>query len=180
MKIDFLGNYIDFVPKLAELHLNEWKHLSPDMTLEDRAIKLKEISGSIDIPFMLVAVENNQLIGSAALVYEDMETRKDLSPWLAAVFVKPKFRNKGIGTKLIIRIELEAKRRWIKKLFLYTEHARKLYSKLGWHGLEECEYQGVNVDIMYKQLSAKLGTAADGRMRLSFLFGKVNMKTDEL
>ena len=74
MKIDFLDNYIDFVPKLAELHFNEWNHLSPDMTLEDRTIKLKEIAQSMDVPFMLVAVENNQLIGSAALVYEDMET----------------------------------------------------------------------------------------------------------
>ena len=73
---------------------------------------------------------------------------------MAAVFVKPEFRNKGIGTKLIIRIELEAKRRGITKLFLYTEHARKLYSKLGWHDLEKCEYQGVDVTIMCKQLSA--------------------------
>ncbi len=153
MKIDFLNNYLDFVPKLAELHSNEWSHLSPDVTLEDRAIILKEVAKSIDIPFMLVAVENNQLIGSAALVYEDMKTRKDLSPWLAAVFVKPEFRYKGIGTKLIKRIEIEAKMRGITKLFLYTEHARELYSKLGWHDLEECKYQGFDVVIMYKQLS---------------------------
>ena len=153
MKIDFLGNYLEFIPKLAELHFNEWNHLSPDMTVEDRAIKLNEISQSIDVPFMLVAVENNQLIGSAALVYEDMETRKDLSPWLAAVFVKPELRNKGIGTKLITSIEHEAKIRRIAELFLYTEHARRLYSRLGWHDLEECEYQGVDVVIMDKQLS---------------------------
>ena len=153
MKIDFLGNYSEFIPKLAELHFNEWNHLSPDMTVEDRVFKLTEISKSIDVPFMLVAVENNQLIGSAALVYDDMETRKDLSPWLAAVFVKPEYREKGIGTKLITSIEDEAKKRRISKLFLYTEHARRLYSKLGWHDLEECEYQGVDVVIMDKQLS---------------------------
>lgn len=152
MKIDFLGNYIDFVPELAELHFDEWNHLSPEMTLEDRIIKLKEIALSIDVPFMLVAVENNQLLGSAALVKEDMKTRKDLSPWLAAVFVKTKFRGKGIGTKLITSVELEAKKRRKTELFLYTEHASKLYSNLGWQDIEKCKYQGVDVTIMNKRL----------------------------
>jgi N-acetylglutamate synthase-like GNAT family acetyltransferase len=152
MKIDYLGNHIDFVAELAELHFNEWNHLSPERTLEDRTNRLKEIAQATDIPLMWIAIENHQAIGSAALVYEDMKTRKDLSPWLASVFVKPQFRGKGIGSQLVIHIESEAKKRSIKKLFLFTEHARQLYLKLGWHDLEECEYHGANVVIMYKQL----------------------------
>jgi N-acetylglutamate synthase-like GNAT family acetyltransferase len=94
------------------------------------------------------------LIGSAALVLEDMRTRKDLSPWLASVFVKPEFRKSGIATVLVSHIEDEATRLGVEKLFLYTEHARGLYLKLGWSDIEQCEYQGVNVGIMFKQFAA--------------------------
>ncbi len=153
MKIDFLGNHQNLLPELAKLHFSEWKHLSSNKTLDDRILKLREMAQASDVPFVVVAIDNNQLIGSAALVNEDMKTRKDLSPWLASVFVKPEFRKNGIGTKLVRHIEDEATRLGIKKLFLFTEHARNLYSKLGWYDLEECEYEGVNVAIMSKQIA---------------------------
>jgi len=108
---------------------------------------------SSDVPFIVVATDNNQLIGSAALVNEDMKTRKDLSPWLASVFVKSEFRKRGIATKLVRYIEEEASKLDIEMLYLYTEHARDLYAGLAWCDLEECEYQGVNVAIMYKRFA---------------------------
>ena len=154
MKIDFLGNYQNLLPELAKLHFNEWRHLSPDKTLDDRVFKLREMARSDDVPFVVVAIDNDQLVGTAALVNEDMKTRKDLSPWLASVFVKPGFRKNRIGTELVRHIENEATRLGIEKLFLFTEHARTLYSKLGWYDLEECEYQEVNVAIMYKQIAS--------------------------
>lgn len=153
MKIDFLGKHLDLLPELAKLHFDEWKHLSPDKTLEDRVVKLRQMAESTDVPFMVVATENNQLIGSSALVIEDMKTRKDLSPWLASVFVKPQFRKNGIATTLVRHIENEATKRGIRELFLYTEHARTLYTKLGWTELEQCQYQGVQVAIMSKHFT---------------------------
>jgi len=154
VKIDFLGHHLKFLPELAELHFNEWRHFSPDKTLEDRVLKLRDVAQTSDVPLMVVAIDNDQLIGSAALVTEDMRTRENLSPWLASVFVKPEFRKNGIATRLVRHIEDEATRRGIGKLFLYTEHAHDLYSRLGWNDLEECEYQGVNVAIMFKEFAA--------------------------
>jgi N-acetylglutamate synthase-like GNAT family acetyltransferase len=153
VNIDFLGQHLYVLPELAKLHFDEWKHLSPDTTLEDRVLKLQTIAQSSDVPCFVVAIDNNVLVGSAALVKEDMRTRKDLSPWLAGVFVKPEYRKNGIATSLVRRIEGEATRRGIRKLFLFTEHARDLYSKLGWYDLEECEYQGVDVAIMFKEFA---------------------------
>ena len=153
MNIDFLGQHLNVLPELAKLHFDEWKHLSLDTTLEDRVLKLRKMAESSDVPFFVVAIDMNELVGSAALVKEDMRTRKDLSPWLASVFVKPEFRRSGIGTSLVRRIEGEATRRGMRKLFLFTEHARDLYSKLGWYDLEECEYQGVDIAIMFKEFA---------------------------
>lgn len=154
MKIDFLGNQTNLLPELAQLHHDEWKHLNPSLTLDGRIEKLEKMSRSGDVPFVVVATDNNQLVGSAALVLEDMRTRKDLSPWLASVFVKPEFRKRGIGTCLVRYIEDQARQRGIAKLFLYTEHARDLYAKLAWRDLEACDYQGVEVVIMSKEFPA--------------------------
>jgi predicted N-acetyltransferase YhbS len=154
MKIDLLGEHLEFLPELARLHFDEWRHFSPDKTLEDRLWKLRDLAASSELPFMVVAIEGNQLVGSAALVYEDMRTRKELSPWLASVFVKPEFRRKGIATALVRHIEKSAQERGIRKLYLFTEHARDLYARLGWNDREECEYQGVNVAIMSQRLDA--------------------------
>ncbi|UCH49963.1 MAG: GNAT family N-acetyltransferase [Betaproteobacteria bacterium] len=153
MKIDFLGNHLNLLPELAKLQFDEWKHFSPGKTLEDRVLKLQDIAQSNDVPFMVVAVDDDRLIGSAALALEDMRTRKDLSPWLASVFVKPEFRSNGIATILVRHIEDQATRLGIKKLFLYTERARGLYLKLGWSDIEHCEYMGVDVAVMFKQFA---------------------------
>ena len=107
---------------------------------------------SADIPFVVVATESGELAGSAALVESDMSIRPNLSPWLASVYVKPEFRRRGLGTRLVRRIEDEAGRRGIRKLYLFTEHARDLYAKLGWRDLETCEYQGVGVTVMFREL----------------------------
>ena len=154
VKIEFLGKHPEFLPELAKLHFDEWCHFSPGKTLEDRICKLQELAASGALPFMVVAIKGDQLVGSAALVYEDMKTRKDLSPWLASIFVKPKFRRKGIATALIRYIENSAAELGIRKLYLFTEHARDLYARLGWNDMEECEYQGVRVVIMSKRLDA--------------------------
>jgi N-acetylglutamate synthase-like GNAT family acetyltransferase len=155
MKIDFLGNHLVLLPELASLHHHEWKHLSPGRTLGDRVATLREMATTNEVPFIVVATEHDRLVASAALVLEDMTTRKDLSPWLASVFVKPPYRGRGIATMLVRHIEDAARALGIGKLFLYTEHARDLYARLGWRDLEQCDYQAVRVAIMHKPLSAQ-------------------------
>jgi hypothetical protein len=44
------------------------------------------------------------LFGSAMLIAHDMDTRMELSPWLAGVFVAPKRRGCGVGAALVRRV----------------------------------------------------------------------------
>jgi len=69
--------------------------------------------------------------------------------------VKPELRQNGLGTRLVRHIEDEAGRLGVEKLFLFTEHARELYLKLGWRDLEKCEYQGFDVTVMFRELSGR-------------------------
>ncbi|MEQ8260215.1 MAG: GNAT family N-acetyltransferase [Alcanivorax sp.] len=154
MKIIPLADKKEFIVELAELHHAEWKHLNPSLTLESRAEAIAEAAGREGIPSIFIAVSGDQLVGSAALVQNDMDTKPDLMPWLAAVYVKEAFRHQGVATDLIVRCETEAARSNADAWYLYTEFASRLYEKLGWLHLERCEYKGVTVDVMYKNITS--------------------------
>ncbi len=152
MLIEYLADRPDLIPELAELHLAEWGHLRPGQTLPDRVSALKGCTGKASIPSTVVATNGQELLGSALLVAHDMSTRTDLSPWLAGVFVKPAFRKAGVATKLIQRIESEASALGVNRLYLYTDKESDFYSKRGWIIHEACEYRGVAVTVMLKNL----------------------------
>lgn len=154
MEIIPLADKKEFIAELAELHHAEWKHLNPSLTLEGRAEAIAEAAGREGIPSIFIAVSGDQLVGSAALVQNDMDTKPDLTPWLAAVYVKEGFRRRGVATDLIARCEIEAARSNASVWYLYTELASGLYEKLGWRHLERCEYKGVTVDVMRKQITS--------------------------
>ncbi|WP_313055500.1 GNAT family N-acetyltransferase [Pseudomonas lopnurensis] len=154
MEIVPVADKREFIAELAELHHAEWKHLNPSLTLDGRAEAIANAAGREGIPSIFIAISGNQLVGSAALVKNDMDSKPDLSPWLAAVYVKEGFRHQGIATELIIRCEYEAVRSNTSTWYLYTEFASKLYEKLGWRHMERCEYKGVTVDVMCKQIAS--------------------------
>src|SRR5437867_8316948 len=110
MEIVYLGDYLEFLPTVALWHHEEWGYMRAGDTLEARAGRLRKECGRAEIPTTVVAVENGAVLGSAMLVEHDMDTRPQLSPWLASVFVTPERRRKGIGAALVQRIIEEAKR----------------------------------------------------------------------
>jgi len=153
MEIIPLADKKEFIAELAALHHAEWKHLNPSLTLEGRIEAIAEAAGREGIPSIFIAMSGNLLIGSAVLIQNDMDTKLNLSPWLAAVYVKEGFRHQGIATELVARCEDEAVRSNANAWYLYTEFASRLYEKLGWRHLERCEYKGVAVDVMCKQIA---------------------------
>lgn len=153
MEIASLSERKEFIPELAALHHAEWGHLNPSLTLEKRIAKITALSGETGIPSFFIAISDGKLAGSAALVKEDMDTRTDLLPWLAAVYVKNQYRHQGVATALIARCESEAIHQNFNTWYLYTESASGLYEKLGWCHAERCVHKDVMVSIMSKELS---------------------------
>ncbi|MEQ9565541.1 MAG: GNAT family N-acetyltransferase [Pseudomonadales bacterium] len=148
MQILPLADKKEFLWELAELQHAEWKHFSPSPTLQMRVDKITKAARREGIPSVYVAISGNQLLGSAAIVEQDMSTRPELSPWLAGVYIKEEFRNQGIASALIARCEREAALAGADTWYLFTEFASGLYEKLGWSHMERCDYKGVAVDVM--------------------------------
>jgi GNAT superfamily N-acetyltransferase len=154
MQIVNLGDHLSYVGELAKLHHKEWAHLSAELTLNDREKLLLQCCREAGIPFGFIALDGKKLSGSAFLVEHDMSTRRDLSPWLAGVYVKETYRGQGIASELVHRVEMTAIAYNVQTMYLYTQFASALYKKLGWSSVERCHYRGVQVEIMCKSISA--------------------------
>lgn len=148
MTIEYLADHPEFLPTLAEWQHGEWGHIRPGDTVEARMARLQSSIGRDGVPLTVVAVANGQLLGSASLIRHDMDTRLELTPWLAGVFVAPEHRRQGIGAQLVRRIMAEAGKLNVAVLYLYTVHSEAFYAALGWTLLEYSDYRKQKVAIM--------------------------------
>lgn len=149
MKIEHLAEHLAVIPTLASWLHSEWGHLSPQVAFDDLVARLEKQATPNKIPQTFVALEDETPVGTASLIENDMSTQKELSPWLASVYVVPEFRNRGIGSKLVRVAIQEAKHLGTSRLYLLTPDKIKFYSNLGWRILRCAEYRGENVTIMW-------------------------------
>ena len=148
MEIGYLADHKDFIPTLANWHHREWAYLRPGESLEARTVRLRGSCGHREIPTVVIAFADGVLLGSAMLVDHDMDTRMDLSPWLAGVFVSPEQRRHGIGGALVQRVIEEAAGLGVRRLYLYTPSAEEFYARRGWSLVEHTKYRGADVAVM--------------------------------
>lgn len=148
MKIEYLADCPDAIPTLSRWHHREWLVYNPGESMGERVEKMTAQAGKGTVPTTFVAIEDGTVLGSASLVAHDMDTRMDLSPWLASVLVAPEHRRRGVGTALIHRVVDEARTLGFRTLYLFTPDKEALYTKLGWQFLERTEYLAQTVVIM--------------------------------
>lgn len=105
------------------------------------------------VPTTFVALIDGEAVATASLIKHDMDTRKDLTPWLADVFVKKDYRKRGIASSLVKRVITEAEEIGFSKIYLYSREAEGLYKKLGWELIERTNYYGDEVPIMVYKIN---------------------------
>ena len=155
MRIEYLADHTDVIPEVAKLHIEFFGHFSADMTLESRLEKLGGQIGKTSIPLTLVAFDRELTIGSASIVEHDLDSRPDLTPWVASVVVRSDYQRQGVGTALMRRIEKKATGLGVKKLYLFTPNMEVFYATLGWSVIgQEIFKGGIEVTLMQKDVSA--------------------------
>lgn len=152
MDIAYLADHKDVIPTLARWFYAEWAYLHPGRTHEDVERLIAERTNKTQIPVALVAVEGNEVLGTVCLKAHDMETRLELTPWLAGLYVARPWRGRGIGAALVKAIEKKANELTVEKLYLYTPASQGFYSRLGWQVKEKTEYHGYPVTVMEKEI----------------------------
>lgn len=79
------------------------------------------LSNEISLPKFYLLLNGQDIIGSYALLTNDIISRQDLLPWFACLFVDEQFRNKGYAEQMLIHGIKEANKKGFKKLYLSTD-----------------------------------------------------------
>lgn len=155
MSILSLVDHVDRLPSLAQLHHDEWSHVSPFKTIDQHAQKLRSRIGPNSVPATYILLVDEVVAGSVSLLKHDdiANLRADLSPWLASLLVEPRHRGQGYGRALVDHCVGRARALAFPTLYLYTDTHSKFYERLGWQLIEERISRGVQVAVMELQLT---------------------------
>ena len=130
-----LADKQEYLDEVSEWIWKEWSEIH-GAKVEDVIYRSKHCLNKDSIPQMYIAKYKEEVIGVVSLWVNDLTARQDLSPWMATLYVKDKFRNMGIGKKLQCKCIEVAKQLNYTNLYLITEHDN-YYEKMGWSFLEK-------------------------------------------
>ena len=155
--VDYLANHPELADELARLSWAEWQSIYEQRgeTFSDSLRKYRERINIDRLPLALVALADNELVGTVSLKHNDLDIRPEITPWLGGVFVIPEWRRRGVASLLMARAVEEARRLNLDRLFLWTASAESLYLKLGWQPVERTEYCGMNIVIMQMDVAKR-------------------------
>lgn len=99
------------------------------------------ISKDEEFPFTFLLLKHDVIIGFYQLIEQEFITRKDLSPWIAPLFIDESERGKALGAVLLEHARKIAGQLGYAKVYLATDHIL-YYEKYGFKeiGLDNFEW----------------------------------------
>lgn len=126
--------------------VEEWPHLFPDDT-EQWYLDVwaqADVTGA-EAPHAVVALRDGEVIGTASMVLDDeLPGAHEPGPWIAAVWVHPGHRRRGVGRAMVRELMSRARGR----LWLYTENEAAWYVSMGWTRVRDATLNGHTVTVM--------------------------------
>ncbi|WP_425069796.1 GNAT family N-acetyltransferase [Reyranella sp.] len=142
----------DLAEQVSIWGFDEWGHLNPGETLDQRGVRIRGKMNVDRVPIAFVALgDDDGIVGTASLIFDDLEG-DPRNPWLASVYVPAEHRRRGIASALVGAVEDAARRIGYERLYLFTTSAASLYEGLGWRALERRDYRGEHIQVMEKSL----------------------------
>jgi N-acetylglutamate synthase-like GNAT family acetyltransferase len=99
--------------------------------------RLQENLSAAAIPFALVAHDGDVFLGTTSVIASDLSERPQLTPWVAAVWVDPQARQRGVGAALVDRATRDCFALGVRRAYLCARPQRSgYYERLGWPPIE--------------------------------------------
>lgn len=134
LRIEQLARRTELLPTVAAWIYEEWWQDIAGSSVSKLMDLLRDHLVPDHLPLTLVASLDTLPVGTATLLAHDIGTEHwpHLSPWLAAVYVVPEYRRRGIGASLVNAIVSEAAAAGTDVLYLLTAGREGFYARLGW------------------------------------------------
>lgn len=153
LEIGLLADHPEHVVTVAGWIYAQWLRGRPGMSMALAEAKFRGHLQRDAIPTTLIALVEGIPIATASIYVDDLEERRDLGPWLAAVYVAPPWRRRGVGGRVVGATEAVARRLAIPQLFLFTPDQEHFYAQLGWGTIGQAHDHGEQVVVMQKMMN---------------------------
>lgn len=122
--------------RICEWNYNWWG-IRDGRSYEEVRCNLEHSLNKDRLPQTYVALIGEEAAGMYQLaMFDDLESRPDIYPWLINVYVDKKFRGKNVCRELMKTVKENARKANLTELYLHTRHIG-LYEKFGWVFIEE-------------------------------------------
>lgn len=153
IEIAYLADEPQHLETVARWQHQSWAHVTPEKSLKDRIEEARRTMNKGEAPTTFIAVEGEEVLGSASLTLDEMDSHTEINPWIASVYVAEGHRRRGIATALLGRIIDEAKALGFKEIYLFTYDHQSLYERLGWQKVSVEKYRDRTTTIMRRPFS---------------------------
>ena len=130
MEIKLLADHPHCIPTLAEWYALEWEPYYGEDGPGDARADLESRRNRDEIPIGLVAIENGEICGTAAL---DLDATTGHTPAVVGLLVAPSQRGRGIAREFIESAESIATKLGYSHLYMSTSILGGLLVRKGWY-----------------------------------------------
>lgn len=125
----------EFFPTVADRVWDfTWK--SKGGSLEQVSAGLRELVSNETFPFVIVAHDGEHYVGSALGIASDMDERPEYTPWVAAVWVEPRYRGQNVGRSLVSHAAGSLLQAFQRVYLCARSERHDFYARQGWTPIE--------------------------------------------
>jgi predicted N-acetyltransferase YhbS len=155
--IHLLADHPELIGSVGLLRWKEWGHPPEPVDLSWWVSTTGREAGRDKMPITFVAVDAfGAAIGAVGLGEFDIAERRDRSPWVLGMIIRPESRGLGAGRLLLFHLEQFAARSGHFQLWVATGTAVAFYQRCGWQEVERLQLaSGHPATMLTKQLPTR-------------------------
>jgi predicted N-acetyltransferase YhbS len=155
LRIEQLAERPEWLPVIADWIYNEWWTSVDGASVGTLSDLLRTHLILDQMPLTLIASLDSRPVGTVTLLAHDVGTEQwsSLSPWLAALYVLPQYRRRGIGGALMNAVVAKSTALGEERLHLLTIGREQFYTDLGWQVVDRNEKKVVMTNAITTQLA---------------------------